>query len=216
MLVGVGIGAIVGFLARTAIRRGWASTHGIRPGVVLIPLITDSLATVLHSHGFVAAFLAVIIYKLVRLRGQTRRDDILRDEVSVLESVGDLSALVMWFVFGTVSALILLSPPERGWILNSLLALTIFRIIPMLLSFLGSRESCRERQALGVMGPRGTSGIVFGLLAFNAIDDADAGTVLHVMVVTVLGSVIFHGFFGMPLVGRLLWGRHGKVATVQG
>ena len=54
----------------------------------------------------------------------------------------------------------------------------------------------REQTALGFAAPRGTSSIVFGLLAFNAMRDDDANIALYVLVVTVLGSVVLHGLFG--------------------
>lgn len=43
------------------------------------------------------------------------------------------------------------------------------------------------------LGPRGTTTIVFGLLAFNVLDGGDEHTVGLVVVLCVLGSVILHG-----------------------
>ena len=51
-----------------------------------------------------------------------------------------------------------------------LLALTVVRMIPVLLAMLGSRFTWPERLLVGWIGPRGTTSIVFGLLAFNVLE----------------------------------------------
>lgn len=83
-------------------------------------------------------------------------------------------------------------------------ALTVLRIVPILIAFLGSKFTWRERLMVGSLGPRGTTSIVFGLLAFNALPDGpDAYTVLDVTTLTVLGSVLLHGG-GSMAIARLL------------
>ena len=91
--------------------------------------------------------------------------------------------------------------------LFALLALTVLRMLPVYLAFLGSSVPFREQTALGFAAPRGTSSIVFGLLAFNAMRDDDANIALYVLVVTVLGSVVLHGLFGTRITRALI----GKV-----
>ena len=213
LLIGVGAGLLAGWLARAAVARGWASAHGIRLGTVLLPIIVYAGATVVHGNGFLAAFLAGIAYKSVRVRREPSGDEVLRDEVSLLDEIGVLSSLIMWFVFGAAAALVFLAPIEWAYLLYGLLALTLLRALPVLAAFLGSRASRRERLTLGVLGPRGTSTIMFGLLAFNALDGAAANTALYVMVVTVLGSVLLHGLLGVRLVGALGWGDRPEVAV---
>ena len=58
-----------------------------------------------------------------------------------------------------------------------------------------------ERLLLGWLGPRGAAAIVFGLLAFNVLDDPDEHIILLTMVVVVLGSVLLHGL-GAPIATR--------------
>jgi NhaP-type Na+/H+ or K+/H+ antiporter len=52
----------------------------------------------------------------------------------------------------------------------ALLALTVVRLAPILLSTTSSHLTWRDRLAIGCSGPRGTPSIVFGLLAFNVLD----------------------------------------------
>ncbi len=75
--------------------------------------------------------------------------------------------------------------------------------VPVALSLIGSDLSRPDRQAIALLGPRGTASIIFGLLAWRGItainENSDleldeASLVLYVMVATVLGSVLVHGF----------------------
>nr|WP_214661196.1 hypothetical protein [Streptomyces polyasparticus] len=70
--------------------------------------------------------------------------------------------------------------------------------------FLGSKFTWRRRLLVGALGPRGTTSIVFGLLAFNALPEGPyADTALDAMTLTVLGSVVLHGIGSLP-IARLL------------
>ena len=207
ILVGVGIGGLTGLLARVSSRRDWVTSHGLRIAMVLIPLVTYACATAIGGNGFVAAFLAGIAYKLTRLGRAGSHDDVPHAELSLVDEIGQMAALVMWSVFGVVTAFVFMTPFEWTWILFGLLALTVFRAIPVYLAFLGSGLNFREQTALGLLGPRGTSSAVFGLLAFNAMRDDDAYAAMYIMVVTVLGSVILYGLFGARAARRLVGSR---------
>ena len=74
-------------------------------------------------------------------------------------------------------------------VLFCLLALTVVRLLPVLVAMLGSPFSWRERLLIGWLGPRGTTSIVFGLLAFNVLAGDAERAALMTMVVAVLGSV---------------------------
>lgn len=204
IVVGAGIGAITGLLARTGLRRGWVRVERLQLGVVLIPLVTYAAAVPLHGNGFVAAFLAGLTYKMTRLRGSERSDDhALHRELALVDNLGELATLLMWFIFGSVTTLVLFAGARWNWILFALLALTLLRLLPVLAAFLGSRLAFREQFALGVLGPRGTSTIVFGLLAFNSMGADDDTAVISIMVFTVLASVVLHSLFGPTLVRGL-------------
>lgn len=207
ILVGVGIGGLTGLLARVSSRRDWVTSHGLRIAMVLIPLVTYACATAIGGNGFVAAFLAGIAYKLTRLGRAGSHDEVPHAELSLVDEIGQMSALVMWSMFGVVTAFVFMTPFEWTWILFGLLALTVFRAIPVYLAFLGSGLNFREQTALGLLGPRGTSSAVFGLLAFNAMRDDDAYAAMYIMVVTVLGSVILYGLFGARAARRLVGSR---------
>lgn len=85
--------------------------------------------------------------------------------------------------------------------------------------FLGSTFTWRERLMVGALGPRGTTSIVFGLLAFNALPDGPyADTALYAMTLTVLGSVLLHGGGSVVIARSLTGSSHsaGADRTVAG
>ncbi len=76
----------------------------------------------------------------------------------------------------------------------TVVAVTLVRLIPVMLALLGSRMDWRERLLVGWLGPpRGTTSIVFGLLAFNVLEGGIEKQVLLIMVLVVLSSVVVHG-----------------------
>jgi len=62
----------------------------------------------------------------------------------------------------------------------------------------------RDRFLVGALGPRGTTSVVFGLLAINGLSGEASDTVLTLTVVCVLGSVALHGLGATPLISRLM------------
>lgn len=196
VLVGAGTGAVVGVLARVATDRDWTTSHGLRVVMLLLPLTVHGFTVLVGGNGFVAAFLAGLVYRRTRVTGTDDQGNIPRDELLLVDDVGQVMSLFMWFVVGAVATLLFQDPVDWRAAVFALLALTVLRVVPVFLVFLafpGSGLPARERLTLGLLGPRGTSTIAFGLLAFNALDDANASLVLQVTVLTVLGSSILHG-----------------------
>lgn len=66
---------------------------------------------------------------------------------------------------------------------------------------LGTPFTWPERLMVGWLRPRGTTSIVFGLLAFNVLAGDDEQEVLMTMVIAVLASVVLHGV-GAPAAAR--------------
>ncbi len=202
IVVGVGIGAIAGGLMRVAERARWADAAAVRVALVALPIVVYFVAIPFHGNGFVAAFLAGIAYRTVRLRGAASAEaSRLHHELSTLDGLGWLVSMLVWTVVGAVVVLVVEAGLDAGLILYGVIALTLARLVPVVVSLLGSRLSWPERLVIGALGPRGVSSMVFGLLAFNALREDWANDALYVTVVVALGSVLLHGLLP-PLVLR--------------
>ena len=202
-LIGVVFGGLFGLLARIALTRGWAAPSGIRYVMLLVPLLAFGTATVstIAANGFVAAFVAGLIYRLMRTRG-TAEHTIPHAEVLLVEEAGTLAANLVWFVLGAMTVVVVLDGFDVRLLVVAALALTLFRVVPVYVSMLGSSVPWRERTMIGFIGPRGTATIVFGLLAFNRLPEPEAYDVLAVMVFTVVGSIVLHGLIAPQLATR--------------
>ncbi|MEY9904737.1 NhaP-type Na+/H+ or K+/H+ antiporter [Catenulispora sp. MAP12-49] len=205
VLVGVGFGAVTGAALRWTERVGWSSAESVGIATLLLPIVTYSIAVYVGGNGFVAAFLAGIAYKRGRAGFRAKGKDIhiSESEFTTVEALGTVSALVVWFVFGAVAVLVFQIGVPGDVILYSVLALTVVRMVPVYLAMLGSGATFLDRTLLGLVGPRGTTSIVFGLLAYNAVRDEDADLALSTMTIVLLGSLVLHGV-AVPLAVQRL------------
>jgi sodium/hydrogen antiporter len=187
ILVGVAVGAVLALGVNAAERRSWTTAQSRRLMLVTAPLLSFGASVGIGGNGFVSAFVCGIAFNALR------RSESVRAELELVDDVGFLLAVGMWFVFGATAVVALASGVSLGMVVFCLLALTVVRILPTLLALVGSRFEWRERLLVGWLGPRGTTSIVFGLLAFNELAGTDERDVLSVMVVAVLASVVLHG-----------------------
>jgi sodium/hydrogen antiporter len=209
VLVAIAVGTVVGFVGAKLLsrswRRHWTQPTALRLGVAALPLLTYGLAIVLHGNGFVAAFVAGAFFALA-----TR--ELPEDALNLTEDVGMLLSLVVWFIFGRAINQVAGGITWRvAW--YAFLVVTVMRIIPVMLSLLGTSISRRDALFLGWLGPRGLATIVFGLLAFIELTGADADLVADVMVATVVLSIVLHGLSYGPLAA--LYGRRQREKPVD-
>jgi NhaP-type Na+/H+ or K+/H+ antiporter len=124
-------------------------------------------------------------------------------EFANVEALGTVASLIVWFVFGAVVVLVCRTSVPGSVILYSVLVLTVVRMIPVYLAMLGTTASWLDRTLLGLVGPRGTTSIVFGLLAYNAVRDEDADLTLSTMTIVLVGSLLLHGV-AVPMAAQRL------------
>ncbi|HEX7827538.1 MAG TPA: cation:proton antiporter [Mycobacterium sp.] len=192
--VGACVGASLAVAANNAGRREFMTGQSRRLILVAAPLLSFGLSVGVGGNGFVSAFVCGIAIKYL-----WRTPDI-EDDLELVDDVGFLLTAAMWFVIGAVAVLALSSVP---WpvLVFCLLALTVVRMVPVVVALLGSTFSWHDRLLVGWLGPRGTTSIVFGLLAFNALPNDEQFDSLTMVVVVVLGSVVLHGV-GAPAAAR--------------
>ena len=193
--VGAGVGLVGGWLVARAMSAGWSSP-GFRPLAALgLALLAYGLALQTQGNGFVAAFLAGMAFGSVVREG-------LDDIVIFAERIGGLLALMVWLIFGAVMVV----PGFRAatWqdFVFAALALTAVRMVPVALALAGSGLDRFTVGLVGWFGPRGLASVVFGLIAYDALDPAAGNQVLAVVVVTVTFSVVAHGLSAGPVASR--------------
>ena len=222
-VVGIGVGLALGLLLGWMLDRGSrlrATTEASRRVFVLVvPVLTYGVAVALGGSGFVASFVAGVAFRYVHGVLAARRARRARERPSsgtageyrlaagdylLLTEVTSLMTMLMWFVVGLGAVATFAEGVPWQAVVYTLAALTVVRLVPVLLAFVGSRFTRRERLLVGLLGPRGTSSIVFGLLAVNTLPTGPvADLALTVTVLCVLISALVHGP-GAPLLARAL------------
>lgn len=199
-LIAVGVGLVVGLAITIGMNRsalaGLLNRSSVRLILVLAPLVTYGIAVQLHGNGFIAAFVCGLTYRRLR-----RTDDVTA-EVELADDVSQLLSAFMWFVFGSIVVYVAWSNLSWGLYVFALLSITLLRAVPVTLSMIGAGFSRREVAMIAWMGPRGTTSIVFGLLAFNSLADGPGTDILAAMGLAVATSVLVHGWGAGTLTAR--------------
>jgi sodium/hydrogen antiporter len=192
--VGAGIGITGAVLLRFTSRRGWSGT-GLRPLAVLaLAVFAFTTALAAGTNGFISAFVAGLAFGT----GLPEHEEVL----AFSEEAGTLLSLLVWFSFGAV----MLVPGFEGatWrdVVLAVLALSVVRMVPVAVSLARSGLDRTTVSFIGWFGPRGLASVVFGLIAVDSLDPADAQVVLGAVVVTIAMSVAAHGASAAPLARR--------------
>ncbi|MFD4583974.1 cation:proton antiporter [Streptomyces sp. NPDC058434] len=192
LVTGLAVGWTTGWLLRKSWARGWTQTSAMRLGVLAVPLVAYTFSSAVGGNGFVASFIAGVVFgPAVRELPETA--------VELTDDVVTLMSLALWFIFGQIVNDAFWPGFQATVILYALLAVTLVRMIPVLLVLTGAGMSRSDKLFLGWMGPRGVTSIVFGSLAVIELPDASADFVSRVMVITVMLSIVLHGLSAEPI-----------------
>jgi NhaP-type Na+/H+ or K+/H+ antiporter len=191
-LVG-GLGA--GWLLGAARRHGWSNPAARGIVGVALALLAYSSAVELGGNGFIAAFVGGLALGTVLPEREQE------DALSFDAQTGELLSFVVWFLFGAV-LVSALSDTTWQTAVFVVLALTAVRMVPVALSLVGSRLDRTTVAFIGWFGPRGLASVVFGILAFDSLNDHEGGVVTAAVTLTVLASVLAHGVTARPLSRR--------------
>jgi sodium/hydrogen antiporter len=190
--VGSGIGVGGGWLIGHAYARGWTEPTALRIAVLTLPLLAYLVGVGLKGNGFVAAFVAGLLFRSAAKK-------LPHDALHLVEDVGVLLGLLVWFLFGQLINQTLDDGTDWAIVLFAALAVVAARTLPVVVSLARTSIDRPDRWFVGWVGPRGLASIAFGLLAYIDLDPPENELVGEVMVVTLLVSVLVHGASVVPL-----------------
>ena len=187
ILIAVGVGGVIGLLGGLALgwscKHNWTEPSALRLGVLVLPVMTYVVAITVDGNGFVAAFVAGIVFAV-------RDYGLPSESLQLSEDVGALLSLCVWFVFGVTVNQVFDAGVRLQVVAYAALALTVVRIVPVMIALHGTTISRVDAVFVGWMGPRGLASLVFGLLAVIALNGDPSSLAAQVMVITVLMSVV--------------------------
>ncbi|WP_394189536.1 cation:proton antiporter [Pseudoalteromonas atlantica] len=179
-------------MIKFAMQRHYFSNN-TSPFLVIGMVITIfSIAQSVHSSGFIAVFVAGLIFD--RFTEQGLREKLVEDS----EHIADFIGLLIWCLFGFVCSYIVL--PNLNWqvALFAMLSVTILRIIPVMLSLQFTKLKIKERFTFAWFGPRGLASIVFTMMVIDTQIE-NKFQVATIAMTTILLSVFIHGMSTKPI-----------------
>jgi NhaP-type Na+/H+ or K+/H+ antiporter len=188
--------AMIGALAlRYAARRSFVEPHWLQVLPVATALLSAGIALGLGGSIFIAAFAGGFLFGVLRREAG--------GEVSYLvDEGGEVLNAVTFIIFGAA----ILGPvlDELTWeiILYAVLSLTVVRMLPVALSFIGTGARRPTYAFVGWFGPRGLASIVFAVILIEESALPHERTLLLAVVATIAISVYVHGLTARPLTDR--------------
>jgi NhaP-type Na+/H+ or K+/H+ antiporter len=203
-LAGAAMGWIGGRVLIYAKERALTSDVYEGIGALALAGLTYLAATQIGGNGFIAAFVAGLMFGGV-VQGRCK---------FIYEFVEGEGQLLAWLAFLLLGAALVpaaignLSWPVFGLIVTSLF---VVRPLAIWLSMLGTDAAPVTRLFFGWFGPRGLATALFALLVARMIPDPLGEQVLHIAVNTVWISALVHGVTAAP---GAQW--YGRVVAVMG
>lgn len=207
--IGLGalVGILVGFLGSKMVgksqSRGWITPEYQRIAYLVLAVLSFIIADEIGGSGFVAAFVGGLTTAYF-----TR--DASKALLDFAEAEGQFLNLTVFYILGIIIAGLI---PSITWeiILYAFLSLTVIRMVPVILSLMGSEVSWHSALFIGWFGPRGLASIVLTLIALETVDVFPGqDTFILAVFITVLFSVVAHGITAVPLSQLYLKKIQGK------
>ncbi len=153
------------------------------------------IASALGGSGFIAAFVAGVVFRLALGRDPEELNQLTEDVGGVLNGV-------TFILFGAV----LLEPSlgDLSWqlVLYAVLSLTVIRMIPVAIAMWGSGARAQTVGFVGWFGPRGLASIVFAVIVVEESRLPHEHLIGLAIYLTVGLSVLAHGLTAAPLADR--------------
>jgi len=196
LLSGVAIGAAGAWLLHYQASRGQIEGVFRQLATIAIAAAAFAAASLLDGNGFIAAFVAGIAF------GQNAPEQC-SDVSDFTEDEGELLTAITFITFGAV----LIGPrlDELTWeiAVYAVASLTVVRMLPTLISMIGTGAHLETRLFAGWFGPRGLASILFALVVLEEHQTPATQQIFTVAMWTVLASVFAHGLTASPWTGRL-------------
>lgn len=191
LAVGLCLVTVGGWLLRWCKAKNWVSEIWLQITIVALAISCFAVAQSLHGSGYIAAFTGGLLFG-------SKAKQATHKLVFTAEEIGETLALMTWLLFGAVVISHTINYFTWPMLVYALLSLTIVRMVPIYFSLTGTKENSASKLFLGWFGPRGLASIVFSIIILNK-DLPGSKFIGMVVTLTVLISLIVHGFSAKPL-----------------
>jgi len=186
LVVGGLFGLLAGLAMREAARRNWMQERWQQIMVVIIPVSSLVVADHFDGSGFIAAFVAGLVFgRMIQHMDQEVAD--------FADDSGTALTMVAFALFGGVFVAESLDVFTTRNIVYALASLTVVRMLPVAISLARSDLARPTRLFMGWFGPRGLASIIFAAVVVEDVGLVKSEPVAAAMIVTVTLSIFLHG-----------------------
>lgn len=179
-------------LLRIALARHYFAKSSSPFLLVGLVMAIFSITQYLHGSGFIAVFVAGLLFDYYAPK--QIRHSLIKDS----EHIAEFVALLIWCLFGFVCGYLVLDNMDISVAIYALLSVTLFRIIPVMLSLQFTGLDLKSRFTFAWFGPRGLASIVFTLMVIDT-DIENKYQIASIAMTTILFSVFIHGISTKPI-----------------
>ncbi|MCO7188689.1 MULTISPECIES: cation:proton antiporter [unclassified Pseudoalteromonas] len=155
-----------------------------------------SLTQLLEGSGFIAVFISGLLFDY------GFRDAFKDKLIEESEQIAELAAYILWVIFGISASVLLFTAFEWQIWLYALLAVVVFRFIPVMVLLMPTRLDWRAQVTLAWFGPKGLASVVLSLMLLGS-NLAYSLLLTKITAATVLLSIFIFGVSG-HLAGSFL------------
>jgi len=202
MLVGGMVGYLGAKLLNQAIQRNWIEDSYQNLIPIALAILGFYLAEALLGNGFIAAFFAGLYIGNTSKQARTHIE-------AFAESEGELFILISFFLFGLAFVPLTLHDISLTVVIYALLSLTVLRMLPVMISLIGTKLDFASRVFIAWFGPRGIASILYVLIVVHNVGDIGGFDIVYAIVtLTILMSIFAHGFSAQPFAN--LYSKHHR------
>ena len=205
ILLGFLVGGLTGWCGGELVDRmsqkGWMNSTFQRLVAFSLAILCYAFAELVHGNGFIAAFVGGLFLG-------TRTPSVRENIQEFGEAEGQQLVLFVFLLFALV--LVPRSLPYwdiQAWV-YALLSLTAIRMLPVVLSLVGSGLDWSAKWFIAWFGPRGIASVLYLLMFVGIVGAEGHEQMLSIIVLTVMLSIFLHGVSAVPLAK--LYGRRVK------
>jgi NhaP-type Na+/H+ or K+/H+ antiporter len=206
IFLGIIAGIIVGYLGAKLIqwgqKSGWMSRIYQKISSLVLIFVVYGIAEVIGGNGFIAAFTLGLVSSNVSSPEETE------DLYEHAEIQVTMLMMLTFMIFGAVLLPPAIESISPSIVLYAILSLSLVRIIPVAISFIGAKVEPITTLFVGWFGPRGVASILYIFIVLESESLPGLELIYAVVMVTVLFSIFAHGITAAPAAKH--YGEHIK------